>query len=97
MKKALIFDCDGVLGDTEQFGHLVAFNRMWMDLGVPWQWSVEEYGRKLKIAGRRRRQGTHGEPVCGTGVPEGLAGGSHGRNQAEGNGGRLAQAKDGDL
>jgi len=32
MKKALIFDCDGVLGDTEQFGHLVAFNQMWKEL-----------------------------------------------------------------
>jgi HAD superfamily hydrolase (TIGR01509 family) len=55
MKKALIFDCDGVLGDTEQFGHLVAFNQMWKDLGVPWQWSVEEYGRKLKIGGGKER------------------------------------------
>jgi HAD superfamily hydrolase (TIGR01509 family) len=55
MKKALIFDCDGVLGDTEQYGHLVAFNQMWKDLGVPWQWSVEEYGRKLKIGGGKER------------------------------------------
>jgi hypothetical protein len=55
MKKALIFDCDGVLGDTEQFGHLVAFNRMWKELAVPWEWSVEEYGRKLKIGGGKER------------------------------------------
>jgi HAD superfamily hydrolase (TIGR01509 family) len=55
MKKALIFDCDGVLGDTEQFGHLVAFNQMWKELGVPWEWSVEEYGRKLKIGGGKER------------------------------------------
>ena len=55
MKKALIFDCDGVLGDTEQFGHLPAFNQMWRELGVPWEWSVEEYGRKLKIGGGKKR------------------------------------------
>jgi HAD superfamily hydrolase (TIGR01509 family) len=55
MKRALIFDCDGVLGDTEQFGHLVAFNQMWKETGVPWQWSVEEYGRKLKIGGGKER------------------------------------------
>lgn len=55
MKKALIFDCDGVLGDTERFGHLVAFNRMWSELGVPWQWSEAEYGRKLKIGGGKER------------------------------------------
>lgn len=55
MSKALIYDCDGVLGDTEQFGHLVAFNQMWREFGVPWQWSVEEYGRKLKIGGGKER------------------------------------------
>ena len=55
MRKALIFDCDGVLGDTEQYGHLVAFNQMWREFGVPWQWSVEEYGRKLKIGGGKER------------------------------------------
>ena len=55
MSKALIYDCDGVLGDTERDGHLPAFNRMWRELGVPWQWSVEEYGRKLKIGGGKER------------------------------------------
>ena len=55
MKKALIFDCDGVLGDTEQFGHLVAFNQMWREFAVPWEWSVAEYGRKLKIGGGKER------------------------------------------
>ena len=55
MSKALIFDCDGVLGDTEQHGHLVAFNQMWRELGVPWQWSVAQYGEKLKIGGGKER------------------------------------------
>ncbi|MBM4091085.1 MAG: HAD-IA family hydrolase [Planctomycetes bacterium] len=55
MNKVLVFDCDGVLGDTEQFGHLPAFNQMWREMGVPWQWSVEEYGVKLKIGGGKER------------------------------------------
>jgi HAD superfamily hydrolase (TIGR01509 family) len=55
VSKVLIYDCDGVLGDTEQYGHLPAFNQMWRELGVPWQWSVEEYGRKLKIGGGKER------------------------------------------
>jgi HAD superfamily hydrolase (TIGR01509 family) len=55
VSKVLIYDCDGVLGDTEQDGHLPSFNRMWRELGVPWQWSVEEYGRKLKIGGGKER------------------------------------------
>ena len=55
MPRALIFDCDGVLGDTEAHGHLVAFNQMWQKLGVPWQWSNEQYGEKLKIGGGKER------------------------------------------
>jgi HAD superfamily hydrolase (TIGR01509 family) len=53
--KALIFDCDGVLGDTELHGHLVAFNRMWKKLGIDWQWSPEQYAEKLKIGGGKER------------------------------------------
>ena len=55
MKKVLLFDCDGVLADTERNGHRVAFNQMWSEFGVPWQWDVEEYGRKLRIGGGKER------------------------------------------
>ncbi len=55
MKKVLLFDCDGVLADTERDGHRVAFNQMWNESHVPWQWGVEEYGRKLKIGGGKER------------------------------------------
>jgi len=55
MRRALIFDCDGVLADTEPHGHLPAFNRMWREEGVPWQWTVEEYGRSLRIGGGKER------------------------------------------
>jgi HAD superfamily hydrolase (TIGR01509 family) len=52
---ALIFDCDGVLADTEQFGHLPAFNQTFTDFDVPVQWSVEEYAEKVKIGGGKER------------------------------------------
>jgi HAD superfamily hydrolase (TIGR01509 family) len=52
---ALIFDCDGVLADTERFGHLPAFNQMFEEFGLPVHWSEEEYGEKLKIAGGKER------------------------------------------
>ena len=52
---ALIFDCDGVLADTEQHGHLPAFNQTFRDFNVPEQWSVEEYGEKVKIGGGKER------------------------------------------
>ena len=50
---ALIFDCDGVLADTERYGHLPAFNQTFAEFGLPVRWSEEEYGEKLRI-GRRR-------------------------------------------
>ncbi|MEI5098457.1 HAD-IA family hydrolase [Streptomyces sp. PmtG] len=52
---ALIFDCDGVLVDAEQSGHLRAFNQMWADLGVPWAWTPAQYARKLRISGGKER------------------------------------------
>ncbi|MEG9247173.1 HAD-IA family hydrolase [Arthrobacter sp. Soc17.1.1.1] len=52
---ALIFDCDGVLADTEQYGHLPAFNRTFSEFGVPVQWSVDEYAEKVKIGGGKER------------------------------------------
>lgn len=53
--KALIFDCDGVLVDTERDGHRVAFNQAFArhDLGV--EWGVELYGELLKTAGGKER------------------------------------------
>lgn len=55
MSKALIFDCDGVLADTEKDGHLVAFNQMWREQGVDWQWTLAQYAIKLKIGGGKER------------------------------------------
>jgi len=52
---ALIFDCDGVLADTERDGHRPAFNQMFADVGVPVSWSDEEYAEKLKIGGGKER------------------------------------------
>ena len=52
---ALIFDCDGVLADTERDGHRVAFNQTFAEFGLPIQWSEEGYGRALKIAGGKER------------------------------------------
>ncbi|MFI5261407.1 MAG: HAD-IA family hydrolase [Candidatus Limnocylindrales bacterium] len=53
--RALIFDCDGVLADTERYGHLPAFNQTFREFGLPLQWSEDEYGCKLRIAGGKER------------------------------------------
>lgn len=55
MTRALIFDCDGVLADTECDGHLVAFNQMWREQGVNWQWNLAQYAEKVKIGGGKER------------------------------------------
>jgi HAD superfamily hydrolase (TIGR01509 family) len=52
---ALIFDCDGVLADTERYGHLPAFNATFEQFGLGVHWSEEEYGEKLKIGGGKER------------------------------------------
>ncbi len=52
---ALIFDCDGVLADTERYGHLPAFNRTFEEFGLPAHWSEEEYGVALRIGGGKER------------------------------------------
>jgi len=52
---ALIFDCDGVLADTERDGHRPAFNQAFAEAGLPVVWSDEEYGERLKIGGGKER------------------------------------------
>ena len=79
---ALIFDCDGVLADTERDGHRPAFNRTFAEVGLPVQWSEEQYGEKLKIGGGKERMaslltdefvGSHGLPADAQGQKELLA------------------------
>lgn len=53
--KALFFDCDGVLADTERDGHRVAFNRAFAAKGLNAHWDVAQYGELLKIAGGKER------------------------------------------
>jgi HAD superfamily hydrolase (TIGR01509 family) len=52
---ALIFDCDGVLADTERDGHLPAFNAAFAEFGLPLRWSESEYPEKLQIGGGKER------------------------------------------
>lgn len=49
--KALIWDVDGTLAETERDGHRVAFNAAFEALGVPWRWSEPRYGELLRVTG----------------------------------------------
>ena len=53
--KALIFDVDGTLADTERDGHRVAFNRAFAEAKLDWNWSVELYGELLAVTGGKER------------------------------------------
>jgi len=53
--KALIFDVDGTLADTEKDGHRVAFNKAFEQAGLDWDWSVALYGKLLKVTGGKER------------------------------------------
>ncbi|WP_299486856.1 HAD family hydrolase [Acaryochloris sp. IP29b_bin.137] len=53
--QALIFDVDGTLANTERDGHRVAFNQAFADAGLDWQWSIEQYGQLLQVAGGKER------------------------------------------
>ncbi len=52
---ALIFDCDGVLADTEKDGHLPAFNAAFAEFDLPISWDEATYAEKLKIGGGKER------------------------------------------
>jgi HAD superfamily hydrolase (TIGR01509 family) len=53
--KAIIFDVDGTLAETERDGHRVAFNETFEDAGLSWRWSKDTYGNLLTIAGGKER------------------------------------------
>ena len=57
--KALIFDQDGVIIDTERDGHRVAFNKTFKEFGFNFEWDVDYYHDLLQIAGGKERMRHH--------------------------------------
>lgn len=52
--KALIFDVDGTLADTES-AHRHAFNAAFREVGLDWHWHESLYARLLDVAGGKER------------------------------------------
>jgi HAD superfamily hydrolase (TIGR01509 family) len=55
--RAVIFDVDGTLVDSERHGHRVAFNRAFEAFDLPYRWDEALYGDLLHTTGGRRRIG----------------------------------------
>lgn len=53
--RALIFDVDGTLAETERDGHRLAFNQAFKEAKLTWDWSVSIYGQLLGVAGGKER------------------------------------------
>ena len=53
--RAVFWDVDGTLADTEMDGHRPAFNAAFDKLGLPIHWDPELYARLLSIPGGLRR------------------------------------------
>lgn len=53
--KALIFDVDGTLAETERDGHRVAFNQAFQAYQLNWNWSIELYGKLTQVSGGKER------------------------------------------
>jgi len=54
MLKAVLFDVDGTLAETEEY-HRCAFNAAFAQLGVQAHWSAQQYRELLKVTGGKER------------------------------------------
>ena len=52
--KAIIFDVDGTLADTED-GHRQSFNEAFAECGLDWNWDAALYDQLLKVTGGKER------------------------------------------
>jgi HAD superfamily hydrolase (TIGR01509 family) len=57
--KAIIFDQDGVIIETERDGHRVAFNKTFKEFGFEFEWDEDYYHKLLQIAGGKERMRHH--------------------------------------
>lgn len=55
MIKAVFFDQDGVIVDTERDGHRVSFNRTFAEFGFNVEWDAETYHKLLQVGGGKER------------------------------------------
>lgn len=57
--KALLFDVDGTIADTERFGHRPAYNKAFQELGLQFRWNARLYRKLLEQHGGGRERLLH--------------------------------------
>ena len=57
--EAILFDCDGVLADTERDGHRISFNIAFQENGIDESWDEQRYGKLLEVGGGKERMTAH--------------------------------------
>jgi HAD superfamily hydrolase (TIGR01509 family) len=60
--KAIVFDVDGTLADTEET-HRVAFNQAFREFGLEWEWTPKLYAELLAVSGGRERMQAYAESL----------------------------------
>lgn len=53
--RAVLWDVDGTIAESERDGHRVAFNFAFESMGLEWRWDEARYGELLQVTGGRKR------------------------------------------
>jgi beta-phosphoglucomutase-like phosphatase (HAD superfamily) len=61
--RAVLFDVDGTIAETEGEGHLPAFNQVFQEFGLSWHWTSDDYAALLKITGGAERMLAHARQI----------------------------------
>jgi HAD superfamily hydrolase (TIGR01509 family) len=68
--RAVLFDVDGTIAETEGDGHLPAFNRAFQEAGLPWSWTSDQYAELLSVTGGFERMMTYAAGIGGEDIEQ---------------------------
>ena len=71
--RAIFFDLDGTIVDTEKDGHRVAFNKAFTQFGLSCRWDISQYHRLLKISGGKERMKFFFQNEGKNHIPDGIS------------------------